>query len=194
MSLFGKKEESRLLPDLPDLPNHETMVMPDHDPDEESYLPGITTESYPALPQIMNEEGIKSGLDDTESFNTRNRNEFKKSNTFVPEPPEMMSPMKPQMLSPLQKSSFKGNQSRMVEQQQRMKQNQPIYIRLDKFQTTHGSLQDIKMKMEEIEKTIIKIKEVKEQEDKEIEEWERELQLVKARLESIDTNLFENLS
>ena len=194
MGLFTKKEDTGLLPNLPDLPNHETVVLPDHDPDEESYLPGITTKSYPVLSKEMNEEEVNNGLDDTTTFNTRNHYEFKKSNTFVPEPPEMMSPMKTQMISSQQKNPFKGNQSRMVEQQQRIKQNQPIFIRLDKFQTTHESLQDIRMKMEEVEKTIIKIKEVKEREDKEIEEWERELQLVKARLESIDTNLFENLS
>ena len=146
------------------------------------------------MSQDMNEGEGNNDLDDSGTFNSHNRTEFKRSNSFVPEPPEMIPPMKTLMSSSQQKNSIRRNQSRMVEPQQRMKQNEPIYIRLDKFQTTHESLLDIKMKMEEIEKTIIKIKEVKEREDKEIEEWEQELQLVKARLESIDTNLFENLS
>jgi len=51
----------------------------------------------------------------------------------------------------------------------------------------------MKARVIEFERTIDKIKEVKEREGKELEEWEREIQLIKARLDSIDSNLFDNV-
>ena len=92
MGLFTKREERGLLPDLPDLPSHETSSTSDHDSDEESYLPGIDSDNYPALPQGINEGRIKSGVDMSDSLSMdRPQNEFKKSKSYVPEPPSTIN-------------------------------------------------------------------------------------------------------
>jgi len=74
-----------------------------------------------------------------------------------------------------------------------LKSNEPIYIRLDKFKTTLESFEDIKEKVEDIEKLLIKIKDIREQEDKELNEWELEIQMIKTRIETIDKNIFDKL-
>lgn len=76
---------------------------------------------------------------------------------------------------------------------QKPKEIEPIFIRLDKFQTTVQSFEEIKNKVNEIEYLLAKTKEIKEKEEKELEEWEHELQGLKARLNSIDKNMFSKL-
>jgi hypothetical protein len=74
-----------------------------------------------------------------------------------------------------------------------VKRAQPIYIRLDKFKAGLESFEDIKGKLTEIEDLLVKIKEMKDKEEKELDEWEREIQVVKARIEQIDNDVFKNV-
>jgi len=75
----------------------------------------------------------------------------------------------------------------------RTKKTEPIYVRLDKFETTVEAFEEIKMKIEEIEDLLKKTREIKSREEKELEEWEHEIQLIKTRIESIDKNIFNKL-
>ena len=74
-----------------------------------------------------------------------------------------------------------------------VKRSQPIYIRLDKFKAGLESFEDIKGKLTEIEDLLVKIREMKDKEERELEEWEREIQVVKARIEQIDNDVFRNV-
>tara|TARA_Y100000310_G_scaffold323922_1_gene385051 strand:- start:865 stop:1533 length:669 start_codon:yes stop_codon:yes gene_type:complete len=74
-----------------------------------------------------------------------------------------------------------------------VKSAKPIYIRLDKFKAGLESFQDIKSKLVEIEDLLVKIREMKDKEERELEEWEREIQVVKARIEQIDNDVFRNV-
>ena len=74
-----------------------------------------------------------------------------------------------------------------------VKRAQPIYIRLDKFKAGLESFEDIKGKLTEIEDLLAKIREMKDKEERELEEWEREIQVVKARIEQIDNDVFKNV-
>ena len=40
---------------------------------------------------------------------------------------------------------------------------------------------------------LAKIREMKDKEERELEEWEREIQVVKARIEQIDNDVFKNV-
>ena len=73
------------------------------------------------------------------------------------------------------------------------KRAKPIYIRLDKFETTVESFSEIKNKIIEIESLLKQIKDIKIKEENELNEWERELQVIKARIEFIDKNIFNRL-
>ncbi len=73
------------------------------------------------------------------------------------------------------------------------KEQEQIFVRLDNFQATLKSFEEIKRKVNEIEHLLAKTRELKEKEQKEIEEWEHELRALKARLDSIDKTLFSKL-
>ena len=73
------------------------------------------------------------------------------------------------------------------------KEIEPIYVRLDKFQTTVQAFQEIKTKVEDIENLLTKIKDIKEKEERELNEWENEIQIIKSRIEAVDKNIFDKL-
>ena len=69
----------------------------------------------------------------------------------------------------------------------------PIYVRIDKFKSAVKSFEEIKVRVTEIESLLGKIREVKQKEDQELREWEQEVETIKARIDSIDTNIFSKL-
>jgi len=73
------------------------------------------------------------------------------------------------------------------------KKAEPIYIRLDKFETTLEAFDAIRTKINEIEDLLKKTKEIRAKEEKELEEWERELEVIKSRIDYIDRNIFNKL-
>ena len=70
---------------------------------------------------------------------------------------------------------------------------EPVYIRIDKFKSAAQSFEEIKEKIAEIESLLSDIKEVKQKEEQELSEWEREVETIKARIEAIDNNIFSKL-
>ncbi len=69
------------------------------------------------------------------------------------------------------------------------KKDDSVYIRLDKFQITMETFKDIKEKIREIEELLNRTKEIKAREEKEIEEWDREIQTIKLKLDSINKEI-----
>jgi len=73
------------------------------------------------------------------------------------------------------------------------KEAKPVYIRLDKFNETLKTFEDIKYKIKEIENLLQKTKEIKTKEEQELAEWEREIQIIKTRIDGIDKNIFDRI-
>ncbi|MEM3113330.1 MAG: hypothetical protein QXI33_02810 [Candidatus Pacearchaeota archaeon] len=73
------------------------------------------------------------------------------------------------------------------------KRPEPLFIRLDTFENALASFDEIKLRIHEIESLLRDIKEIKIKEEKELNEWEREVETIKARLGQIDKEIFENM-
>ena len=69
--------------------------------------------------------------------------------------------------------------------------NKPVFVRLDKFQTAKDSLDIVKDKLREIDGLLRTIKEVKMKEDEELSSWEKEMESIKARIRSVQTEIFD---
>ena len=108
--------------------------------------------------------------------------------------PTLPKEMQKSRFAPLPKSSREEDSIPSVSKSpslpERKLKEKPIYIRLDKFEHTEESFNEIKNKIREIESLLSKIRDTKAKEEKELESWEREIQVVKARIESIDKNIF----
>lgn len=70
---------------------------------------------------------------------------------------------------------------------------EPIFVKIDNFQTAAENFNKIKQKIEEIEDTLEQIKEQKAKEEEEIKEWEHEIQMIKSRIGNIDDSLFSKI-
>ena len=70
---------------------------------------------------------------------------------------------------------------------------EPIYVRLDKFEAGLKTFEEIKHKVLEVEELLGRINEVREKEEIELQEWEKEIQLIKSRIEEIDSSIFSKL-
>jgi hypothetical protein len=70
---------------------------------------------------------------------------------------------------------------------------EPVFVRMDKFEQAVSTIQEIARKISEIENLLNNIKEIKTKENNEIIEWERELELLKTKIDSIDREVFSKV-
>ncbi|MFA6022938.1 MAG: hypothetical protein WC781_02515 [Candidatus Pacearchaeota archaeon] len=74
---------------------------------------------------------------------------------------------------------------------QKIKKAEPLFIKLEKFESTISTFNEIKMKISEIESLLRNIREIKLKEEKELSDWEKEIEMIKARLDQIDREVFK---
>jgi len=70
---------------------------------------------------------------------------------------------------------------------------EPVYVRIDKYKESLINFQEIKKKVLEIENLLREIKEIKAKEEFQLNEWEREINEAKAKLDKIDRTIFQKL-
>ena len=70
---------------------------------------------------------------------------------------------------------------------------EPVFVRLDKFEDSMKLFDEAKNKIMEMEKMLRENKRVKEAEEKELQEWESEIQGIKGQFEKIDRDIFSKV-
>lgn len=73
------------------------------------------------------------------------------------------------------------------------KKDEPIFVRLDKFEESLKIFEKIRNQILEIEGILHEIKNVKEHEEKEIQFWEQEIQNIKKQIEKVDQDIFSRV-
>jgi hypothetical protein len=75
-------------------------------------------------------------------------------------------------------------------QEPRIKETEPLFIRIDKFEEGSQTFDEVKKQVTEIEKLFIDLKKVKENEDGELKSFEEEIKEIKGKIENIDKTIF----
>ncbi|MFH0711501.1 MAG: hypothetical protein V1889_00035 [archaeon] len=70
---------------------------------------------------------------------------------------------------------------------------EPIFVRIDKFQSAQKNFEQIKIKIKEIESIIGKIKDTKSKEEIELKGWAEDIERIKSRLSEIDSSIFDQI-
>jgi len=181
--LFGKKEkkEPEELPELPELP---PLPRLEENITKKPNLPSLP--SFPSSPigEKMTSEAVKHAISEPEEPEMpmpRIGGPYKKMTREITER-EMFN-------LPFQKPAFKP----LVREIRPSIKTEPIFIRIDKYQAATAEFQEIKRKMLEIENLLREIKEIKSREDAELEQWEKEIQSAKEKLDFIDKMIFQKL-
>jgi len=189
-----KKEEGDGIPKLPELPSlPELPELPETENNsgtQVSELPNFSSDSsddksrIPQLPSFPNDDMGNKFSQDTikEAITGRKGVEEVGANDFEEEEMQMMP--KPLTIR---------REEREIPTFENVREAEPIFIRVDKFEESSKAFEEIKKKVAEIEKTFTGIRKVKEEEDKELELWEKEIRQIKTKIEKIETNIFSRL-
>ncbi len=179
MAWFKKREDEELS-ELPELPELES-VMPKTEKMEKSYLPSLP----PPSSQMMSASVVK----DTMNIGFKPLAAPKEDASFK-RSIEISS-------QSLQKFPQKAMRSTPVLKEPSLpaglKKNEPIFVRIDKFESALEGIKNIKKKVDEMESLLTNLRQVNAKEDLELSEWEREISEIKAKIESIDADLFGKL-
>ena len=197
MGLFNKKEDVPEIPSaptLPELPKQEEKVLSElpsfpSDPKNEAFNQEIVKSAVTDMPSPEENEvnvEIPEGLHITEESKEESlippRSSIKNS---IPEFPKQISTTEfPKKTLEISESMSNVSTTKQVE---------PIFVRIDKFQSAQKNLVEIKSKINEIELILGKIKEVKTQEEAELKGWSEDIEKVKSRLAEIDKDVFSQI-
>lgn len=71
--------------------------------------------------------------------------------------------------------------------------NKDVFVKIEKFYSAKKSLDAIKEQIDQIDDILKKIKDVKLKEERELSIWEKEIALVKSRIQNVNQTIFEKL-
>ena len=84
-------------------------------------------------------------------------------------------------------------QEKVVSSYPKPKNSEPLFIQLDKFEETVDLFEEIKSKIKEMDSLIGSITEVKSKEEKTLNDWSKEIEKIKLKLEKIDKEIFNKV-
>ncbi|MDD5253926.1 MAG: hypothetical protein PHG05_02365 [Candidatus Nanoarchaeia archaeon] len=113
-------------------------------------------------------QGVNSGMFDDFDIPIRKPKAFDEEKTFGPQMPSMDADVK-----------------------RAIKEERPVFIKLDKYKNVIKSINEMKKKIEETQEIISKLDQAKKEEDEQLQKWHSDLEALKERLLSIDSTLFE---
>jgi hypothetical protein len=73
-----------------------------------------------------------------------------------------------------------------------MDKNLPVFVKINDYKEILDIVDVMKQKLKETTQTLDKIKQLKSDEDKELQEWEKNVTEISRRLAFIDSAFFEN--
>jgi hypothetical protein len=68
-----------------------------------------------------------------------------------------------------------------------------VFVRIDKFHSARKSLSEIGERLEDIDDLVKKIRETKLREEQELAAWEKDLEHIKSRVQTVSENIFEKV-
>lgn len=193
MGWFDKKEEKKMfaeqvvsLPQLPQLPRlPELPSMNNLSTLDRSVMPQLPSYPNNSLGQKFSQNAIKDAVTGEEEEQA----DFDADESLDED--EMMQKPRAKMSTREVLSKGTGFTSQRIAS--RTRKNEPVFVRMDKFEESTETFEDIKNKIMEIEKMLSDIKKIKEDEEKELQEWEHEIQSIKGQFEKIDRDLFSKV-
>ncbi|VVB82314.1 Uncharacterised protein [uncultured archaeon] len=192
MALFKKKEkkggvkmqkmeEIPRLPELPQLPE-----LPDFsDLEEKSEEPMTQLPSLPSnsLGNKFSQNIIK------EAVSGKKENMGIGADDFA----EELQPMQRPMIREVPERESFSYPSYPKTEKQMVRESEPLFIRIDRFEEGSQTFDEVKKQISEIEKMFGDVKKIKEKEENEIKMWEDEIKQIKEKIEKIDSDIFSKL-
>lgn len=68
-----------------------------------------------------------------------------------------------------------------------------VFVRIDKFHSARRALSEVQNRLDDIDEVVKRIRETKLREEQELASWEKDLVHIKARVQSVNENIFEKV-
>jgi len=183
------KEKKDKLPDLP--ATHSPIILPNERKPFELHRPPEDIEEIhqlPTFPDDSNKRGfsqmaIKEAISDSE------REGF---DTIESEEDEWKPQLTPTSEQETSNTSEIINPRPLQEANLIEEEKTGIFVKINKFQQARKNLRDAKIKLDDINSVLDKIKATKSQEDEELKSWESQILTLKSRLKNISEEIFED--
>lgn len=200
MGWFKKEEEVPEIVQAPTLPELKTEGQ-----DERKDLPELPTFPIDSSHDNLNQEMVKSAVTDTSSPEERGVSMELPQDVHADKglPGESLIPPRPSIEATIpEPPQTQANQvperrtlelNAVKEDKPATKSLEPIYIRIDKFQSAQKNFEQIKDKVGEIESLLKKVKDIKSKEETELNGWTEDIEKIKARLSEVDSEIFDQL-
>jgi hypothetical protein len=205
MGLFGKKESKESVPKLPELPKlprlptnshadyqtgfnlHEEEIPVREFPTMEKYSQEIhELPTFPAnnFNDKFSQNSIKSAISgrNEEMPYVEELEDYEIDSEPMEKEPELKK-----ILPPIPKTKPQAPEK------QKPQSDEPVFIRIDKFEESLKIFDKVKEKISEIEHLLKETKELKEKENEELSNWEEEVQKLKMHIEKVDKDVFSKI-
>ncbi len=177
------EEKTSSMPELPKIPELPKFNF-------SSELPSANLPHLPSFPNSsigrkFSQNAIKGAISGEREEMIREdlANDF--TDEMMPEPPQ---------IGLIKRNAIPQEEYRPMERTfQKTGKVEPVFIRIDKFEESLSILDKAREKIQEMEKMLKGIKKIKDDEDKELREWEMEIHKIKNEFEKIDRDLFSKI-
>lgn len=71
--------------------------------------------------------------------------------------------------------------------------SEDVYVKIDRFHSARKALNSARNKLAEIDELMKKIRETKMREEQELSSWEKEIDVIKTKVEDVTKNIFEKV-
>ena len=113
---------------------------------------------------------------------TQQTNPYKSKNSFLIGPP------------PEEEKEEPENEIERPEKVPEASKGGDVFVKIEKFYSAKKSLDAIKDQIDQINELLKKIRDIKLKEERELSVWEKEIALVKSRIQNVNETIFEKLS
>jgi hypothetical protein len=187
----------------------EKVYREDNDDEDDEISDRHALPSFPDSPikkgfsQTAIKDAINPPMDNEEETANAKSPEYFKTTEFteLPEKPiqrQMPKPFPMQSIKPLppirqMQAQMPMPITQMPKPQKPENKRSDIFIKIDRFYSAKRALDSTKLKLNEIDDMLKKIREVKLREDQELVFWEKEVSSLKSRIKEITENIFEKV-
>ena len=194
MGWFGKKEEKgggiSSMPSLPELPKLPELPSLSRSPSfERVSLPNLPSYPNSSLGKKFSQNAIKDAVsgEEEDDFEEDEAEDFSDEDEIMPKSPQGF--VKRNTL-PEEEYTSRGS---LVNSFKRGGKMEPVFIRIDKYEDALNMFDDARKKIVEMEDLLKHIKKIKEDEYRELKDWETEIQKIKDDFEKVNRDIFSKI-
>ncbi|MBU4070371.1 MAG: hypothetical protein KJ646_05285 [Nanoarchaeota archaeon] len=194
MGWFNKKNEMTQKEEIPSLPNLPRLPeLPSfgkkYFANSEEQLHQLPSFPHNSLGEKFSQNAIKeavTGRKESEEVFDANESEFDDENQMMQKP--LRKPLTKELLFQKREVPEEFREAARI-----VKNAEPIFIRIDKFEEGIKIFEKTKEKISEMDKLLKNIKKIKEEEELELDFWENEIQKLKGQIEKVDKDIFSKI-